>query len=61
MERVELKVNRTYRVWGILRDWKFPSEAHQEERAVDSQNNTSVPGDTAECCSVDEMGTYCYV
>jgi hypothetical protein len=60
VERVELKINGMYRVWGILHDWKFPSEAHQEEQAVDRQN-TSVPGDNSECCSVDEIGTYCYV
>lgn len=32
---------------------------HQEERAVDRQNNTTVPGDTAERCSVGEIKTYC--
>jgi len=56
---VKLKRNGLYRVWGSLHDWKFPSEVHQEEQAIDRQNNTTVPGDIAECCSVGEIRTYC--
>jgi hypothetical protein len=37
----------------------FPSEVHQEERAAEC-HNTPVPGDSAECCSVTEIRTYCY-
>ena len=59
--RVELKINGMYRVWGSLRHWNFPSEAHQEEREDDRQNNATVSGDIAECCSVGEIRSYCYV
>lgn len=44
---------------GSLHNWK-PSEAHQEP-AADRQNNTPGAGDTAQCCSVSEIGTYCYL
>jgi hypothetical protein len=34
----------------------FPREAHYEESAANRQSNDrSVPGDTAECCSVSEI------
>jgi len=37
----------------------FPREAHYEESAVNRQSNDgSVPGDTAECCSVSEISMY---
>jgi hypothetical protein len=58
VERVELKINGMYRVWGSLHNRKFPSEAHPAELATDHQNNTAVPGDIAECCSVFEIRTY---
>ena len=48
MERVELKLNGMNRVCSSVHNWKFPSEAHQEEQAAACQNNnTPVPGDTA--------------
>jgi hypothetical protein len=40
VERVELKINGMYQVWGSLHDRKFPSEAHQAELAADRQNKT---------------------
>jgi hypothetical protein len=50
-----------YGVCSILNNWKFPSEAHQEQRATDCQNRKPVPGDIADCCSVSEIRTYCYL
>jgi hypothetical protein len=39
----------------------FSKRSASEERAADRQKKTTVPGDNAECCSVGEIGTYCYV
>jgi hypothetical protein len=39
----------------------FPLLIHQEESAADRQSDDrSVPGDTAECCSVSEISNWCY-
>jgi len=60
VERVELKINGMNRVCNSVHNWKFPNEAHQEERAAACQNNnTPVPGDIAECRSVSTIRTYC--
>jgi hypothetical protein len=56
VERTELKINAVYRVQDSLHHQKyvlFPREAHYDESAANRQNDDgSVPGDTAECCSV---------
>jgi len=39
----------------------FPREAHYEESAAyRHSNDRSVPGDTAQCCSVSGISMYCY-
>ena len=61
--------DRTENKWGVSGTGQsappevyiiFPREAKYEESAANRHNNDRpVPGDTAECCSVSEMGICC--
>ena len=63
LERVELKIDGIYHVHDSLHHRKciFPRKVHREESAADRQSeDRSVPGDTAECCSVSDISIQCY-
>jgi hypothetical protein len=59
MGRVELKTDGMYQV-DILHHWKYNLYFHGKyikKSAADRQSDhSSVRGDTAECCSVSEIG-----
>ena len=60
VERTELRINGVYRVESAPPEVCviFPRATQYEESAAYHQSNDrSVPGDTAECCSVSGIST----
>ena len=59
VERVELKIDGMYQMQDILHHRKYISYFHGKyikESAADRQSDDiSVPGDTAECCSLSQI------
>ena len=61
VERVELKIDGLYQVQDSLHHWKYILYFHgkyiKKSAADRRSDDRSVPGDTAECCSVSEIST----
>ena len=56
-ERVKLKIDGMYQVQDSLQNQKYIFPRYIKKSAADRQSDDrSVPGDTAECCSVSDIG-----
>ena len=55
-ERVKLKIDGMYQVQDSLQNQKYIFPQYIKKSEADRQSNDrSVPGDTAECCSVSDI------